>query len=171
VDSLFKLEFALILLLLLVGMVCLFAEFFLFPGLTISGVLGAVCLIAGVILGYRQLGFTGGNVLFLGTLLAAGFIFRAGLRRLSSSDMAVHEAIDSKVNVRQVEVKLGDAGVAISALRPGGTARIAGTRLEVFTRGEFIDSGRSIEVVAVDESKVTVAEAPAGQTVVEASAG
>jgi membrane-bound ClpP family serine protease len=159
VDNFLVLELTLILLLLLVGLVCLFAEFFLFPGLTVTGILGAGCLIAGVILGYGQLGFTGGNALFLGTLLVAGFLFRAGLKRLSSSDMAVHEAIDSRVNVREVEVKPGDAGVAVSALRPGGTARIAGNRMEVFTRGEFLDAGQALEVVAVEESKVTVAAA------------
>ena len=144
----------LIVLILVIGLFCLFAEFFIFPGLTLSGILGGACLVAGVVLGYRTFGYTIGNVIFLSTLVLSGLIFRVGLRKLSSRQFAIHESIDSKVNVRLGEVRVGDLGKSVSALRPGGTAIIGQQRLEVFTRGEFLDAGQPIVVSSVNANRV-----------------
>jgi membrane-bound serine protease (ClpP class) len=43
---------------------------------------------------------------------------------------------------------LGARGVALSDLRPGGFADIAGDRVDVVTRGEYINAGEPIEVIA-----------------------
>ncbi len=147
---------ALILLIIFIGLVCLFTEFFLFPGLTLSGILGGICLLAGVIMGYRNFGYTTGNIIFFSTLALSGAMFWYGAKRMGSKRFAVHESISSKVNVREGAVNTGDTGKAISALRPGGTAMIGDQRLEVFTRGEFLDAGNEIEVIATSESRVIV---------------
>jgi membrane-bound serine protease (ClpP class) len=42
----------------------------------------------------------------------------------------------------------GAVGIAISDLRPGGIAQIAGERVDVVTRGDYIAAGEQIEVVA-----------------------
>lgn len=147
---------ALLLLIILVGLVCLFAEFFIFPGLTVSGILGGICLLAGVIMGYRNFGYTTGNIIFFSTLVVSGGVFWYGVRSLSSKQFAIHEAIDSKVNVREAGLQVGDRGTAVSALRPGGTAQISGQRLEVFTRGEFLDAGQELEIIGLSESRVVV---------------
>jgi len=150
------LTLALLLLIILVGLVCLFAEFFIFPGLTVSGILGGICLLAGVIMGYRNFGYTTGNIIFFSTLVVSGGVFWYGVRSLSSKQFAIHEAIDSKVNVREAGLQVGDRGTAVSALRPGGTAQIGGQRLEVFTRGEFLDAGQELEIIGLSESRVVV---------------
>ena len=160
---------ALILLIILIGLFCLFAEFFLFPGLTLSGILGGICLLAGVIMGYRNYGYTTGNFIFFSTLVLAGGLFWVGIRRLGSRNFAVHETIASKVNVRTGPLVVGDRGKAISALRPGGTAVFGEQRLEVFTRGEFIDAGQPIEVLSLSDSRVIV-RLDAGQVESEGSA-
>jgi membrane-bound serine protease (ClpP class) len=43
---------------------------------------------------------------------------------------------------------LGASGVALSDLRPGGIAEIAGERVDVVTRGDYVVAGEPIEVIA-----------------------
>jgi membrane-bound ClpP family serine protease len=49
-------------------------------------------------------------------------------------------------------------GVAITLLRPSGTAFINGKRVDVVTEGALIDQGASIKVVAVEGMRVVVRE-------------
>lgn len=151
----------LVILLILVGLFCLFTEFFLFPGLTVAGVLGVLCIAVGVYFGYREFGYTTGNVLFLSSLVASLLVFWLGIRRLSSKKFAVHDQIDSKVNVVDTSaISVGTIGEAVSALRPGGTALLNGERLEVFTKGEFLDPGGQVEVIKIESNKIWVKGIP-----------
>lgn len=151
------LTLGILILILLVGLFCLFAEFFLFPGLTLAGILGGLCLLVGVYLAYAEFGYTTGNIVFLSTLVSAGFTFWAGVRRLSGRRYAIHDRIDSRVNVVDGErIRPGDRGKAVSALRPGGTAILHDQRMEVFTKGEFLAAGTPVEVVKVERNKVWV---------------
>lgn len=152
------LTLVLLLLIILIGLICLFAEFFLFPGLTLTGILGGLCLLAGVILGYAHFDFTTGNVVFFSTLVLSGLVFWFGAKRMGSRRFAVHEVVEGRVNVQPGGLKSGDRGLAVSALRPGGTALFAGQRLEVFTRGEFLDSGAPLEIIEIRGSRITVRE-------------
>ena len=63
---------------------------------------------------------------------------------------------------------MGKSGVAVSDLRPGGTAQIGNDQVTVSTRGEVIEAGVPVTVVEVDGSRVivarnTAAAAPAPQ--------
>jgi membrane-bound serine protease (ClpP class) len=51
---------------------------------------------------------------------------------------------------------VGSRGKAISALRPSGTALVAGKRVAVETRGDFLPAGSDIEVIAFEGSRVVV---------------
>ncbi|KHF31238.1 hypothetical protein LR68_00187 [Anoxybacillus sp. BCO1] len=53
---------------------------------------------------------------------------------------------------------IGKCGVAITVLRPAGTALIDDERVDVVTEGEYIERHRPIEVVDVDGLKVVVRE-------------
>ena len=50
----------------------------------------------------------------------------------------------------------GKTGKAITDLRPAGTAMIDDQRVDVVSRGEYIDKGASIRVLAVDGNRVVV---------------
>jgi membrane-bound ClpP family serine protease len=148
----------LIILVLLIGLGCLFAEFFLFPGLTVAGILGALCLLAGVYLGYSTFGATTGHLIFFISLAAASLVFWRGVKRLGSAEYAVLESLDGRVGERESMVNVGDQGQSVSDLRPGGTAMIAGHRMEVFSQGEFIPSQRALRVVRLTDQRVYVVE-------------
>ena len=53
---------------------------------------------------------------------------------------------------------VGARGVALSVLRPSGTALVNGKRLSVVTRGEFIDRGSMVEVIEVEGNRIVVRE-------------
>ncbi|MFT7589601.1 MAG: membrane-bound ClpP family serine protease [Limisphaerales bacterium] len=148
-----------IILIILVGLFCLFTEFFFFPGTTAAGIMGIICLVTGISLGYREFGYSTGNILFISSTIMTGVIFWFGFKSLSSKKYAVHETISSRVNeIEDQSIKAGVKGSAVSALRPGGTALINDNRVEVFTRGEFIDSGTAISVIKLDGNKIMVEE-------------
>jgi membrane-bound ClpP family serine protease len=47
-------------------------------------------------------------------------------------------------------------GTAITDLRPSGTALIGGKRLDVVTRGDYIEKGSEVRVSAVEGSRIVV---------------
>ncbi|MBS1903680.1 MAG: nodulation protein NfeD [Bacteroidetes bacterium] len=51
---------------------------------------------------------------------------------------------------------LGRFGLAITPLRPSGTAMIDGKHVDVVTTGEFVPAGSSVEVVQIAASKIVV---------------
>lgn len=55
---------------------------------------------------------------------------------------------------------IGKSGVALSELRPIGTAEFDDERVDVTTDGEYIDKGTPVKVVRADNMKVVVRAAP-----------
>lgn len=55
---------------------------------------------------------------------------------------------------------IGRTGVALSELRPIGTAEFDDERVDVSTDGEYIDKGTPVKVVRADNMKVVVRAVP-----------
>jgi len=53
---------------------------------------------------------------------------------------------------------LGKEGVALSDLRPAGIGLFDDDRIDVITRGDYIEKGKRIKVIAEEGSKVVVKE-------------
>jgi membrane-bound serine protease (ClpP class) len=51
---------------------------------------------------------------------------------------------------------VGQSGEAITPLRPSGTARIGGKRVDVTAVGDFLEQGVNVVVVAADGMRVAV---------------
>lgn len=145
--------------LLLVGAILLLAETVL-PGL-VAGVLGVLCLIAGVAAGYQEFGATIGNWILLGTLagLAVGFVMwvkyfpESRFGRVYTSRGVVGE-----IGTERPEL-VGQSGVTHTALRPAGVAVIGGHRVDVVTEGSMVERGETVRVVAVEGMRVVVRKA------------
>jgi membrane-bound serine protease (ClpP class) len=54
------------------------------------------------------------------------------------------------------EIRVGDLGVASSILRPTGNAHFGDTLLDVVTRGEFVEPGSKLKVLAVEGARIVV---------------
>jgi len=146
----------LIIILLILGGVLMFLETLL-PGL-IAGVVGFLCLAAAVFLGYRDFGFSGGNIvagvvvvgLVAGTLCWLKFFPDSRVARRFVSHGAVGE-----LGVEKPEL-LNGTGKALTQLRPSGIATINGQRVDVVTEGGLIERGTAVKVVAVEGSRIVV---------------
>ena len=53
-------------------------------------------------------------------------------------------------------VSVGDLGSAAGPLRPGGKISIDDYTVDVVTEGDFVESGRSVKVIAKQGTKVVV---------------
>jgi membrane-bound serine protease (ClpP class) len=142
--------------LLVIGGLLLLAETVL-PGM-IAGIAGFLCVIGGVIAGYKELGTPTGHYILLGTtlVLAAGTVtwFRvfpnSRFARVFISQHAV-----GNLGVEDLTL-LHQTGTALSHLRPSGMALINGHRVDVVTEGGMIERGAPVKVVAIEGMRVVV---------------
>lgn len=134
----------------------------------ILGSLGAVSLVAAVVLGFR-LSPTMGWVSLAGILLLSilGVIFwfiffprsTAGKRLTLTTDGA-----DFKIDLPQYAALQDQKGVTRSALRPSGTAEFEGRRHDVTAEhGLWIDINTPVRVTRVSGSRIEVAPIEAQQ--------
>ena len=149
---------ALIITLLILGAILMFLETVL-PGM-VTGIIGLLCLVAAVILGYRDFELQTGNLILAGVAVELALGLFVWLKFFPESRLA--KRFISKGAVGELGVEnpglLNCTGVTITRLRPSGTAFINGNRVDVVTEGGMIDQGESIKVVAVEGARVVVRE-------------
>ena len=142
--------------LLVIGAILLFLETLL-PGL-IAGILGFICLSAAVVLGYRDFGFQTGTLLLGGVLVGVTIGTWCWLKFFPDSRLArrfISHAAVGELGVDKPELLHGK-GVALTQLRPSGTANINGQRVDVVTEGGLIQRGVEVKVVAVEGTRIVV---------------
>jgi membrane-bound serine protease (ClpP class) len=147
-------------LLFLLGLALLGIEVFL-PGFGIFGIGGIVSLLASFFL---VLGGTATAVIWLAvSIIAAALFFVLLLRHLPSSRLW-SSLILKNTSSRQAgfsagpdyEERLGQEGVAMTPLRPGGVVEIGGEKFDVLTQGEFVQPGQLVAIVKVEGNKIFV---------------
>jgi membrane-bound serine protease (ClpP class) len=147
---------ATIITLMLVGAVLLALETLL-PGL-IAGTVGLGCLVVAIYLAYAHHGVPTGNIvlgittggLVLGTLAWLRWFPDSRLARRFVSAGQVGEIGTNRPELLERE------GMALTNLRPCGTALIDGRRVDVVTEGQMVEKGTSVRVVAVEGLRVVV---------------
>lgn len=149
---------ALIFALFVVGFLLVAAEVFL-PGL-ILGILGFICLIASVVLVFVHYGTSAGlaAAFAVGVLGVAGFVLWLfvfprtflGRRLMLRTEQETARPSGDRRDL------IGETGEALTPLRPSGTARIGGRRVDVTAVGEFLESGAAVVVVAADGLRIAV---------------
>jgi membrane-bound serine protease (ClpP class) len=148
--------------LFLAGIVLLILETHVFPGHGLAALSGLVLIFLGMFfaLGGAQAGalYSAGAAL-LATLgfLAAFFVYlpRSPIWKRLGQPMRQSAAAGYVASQNYVEY-VGQTGIAVTPLRPSGTAEVDGSRLSVVTEGEFIPSGTPIQVVAAQGGRIVV---------------
>lgn len=147
-------------LLLLFGLLFVAAEVIFIPGTTVVGFVGFALLVAGIWLGYRDLGTPAGHFALAGVVLLAGLIVYVGLRPKNLARVALTSVNDASVHdARRPDVAPGTVGRTLSALRPAGTALFGTERREVVTRGEYVATGSEVRVLGIEHNRIVVAPA------------
>ena len=162
-------------LLFLLGVAMLLVEIFIIPGFGFVGIVGIALIFLSLFLGmvehypgmpYPSMNSVQSAVVSLGASLAV--TFTAGLvlaRFLPKMPLLHHLVLGSAVSASQgyqtggqAKSFVGIEGVADSRLRPGGIGVFGNRRLDVVTRGEYLEKGTPIRVVEAHGSRMIVEE-------------
>jgi membrane-bound serine protease (ClpP class) len=155
-------------LLLGVGLIALGVEVFLLPGFGVAGVLGIILIAASMLLALIGSAPSGADVLQAAAVLGAALVVTVAvvfgwLRHLPNSPrwsglFLSHrsQASEGFISAPQRAELVGRAGVALTDLRPSGTAVFDDERLDVVTEGEFVKSGSSVTVLRSDGYRLVV---------------
>lgn len=141
--------------LILVGLVLIFAEILLIPGVGIAGVLGLLSMGGSCFYAFHELGTTAGAIVtgVNAVLIAALTIWV--LRAKTWKRMSLETNIDSKA-VEGVSLSLGDKGKTVTRLAPMGSARFGNYIVEVKALEGMLDPETPVEVVLIEDNRIYV---------------
>ncbi len=150
--------------LVLVGFFLLLAEIF-FVSMGMFGLLSAAALVAADWIAYEQVSPTymwiliGAEIVFVPLLVKGAF---AVLPKLPFGRGMILAAAPQETQsaVEHADHLLGAEGVAVSDLRPSGTARFGEDRRTVVSEMGVVEAGTPIVVVAVEGYRVVVRPRP-----------
>jgi membrane-bound serine protease (ClpP class) len=147
---------SLIVVLFVAGFLLIAAEVFV-PGL-IVGTLGFLCLAASVGLVFYHYGTMAGSIaaLVIGTLSIGGLIVWLNVFPRTFIGRRIVLSRKQPPAPPREDNLVGQTGVAVTALRPSGTARIEGKRVDVTAVGDFLEEGAVVTVVSADGFRVAV---------------
>lgn len=142
--------------LIIIGLLLMFAEILIIPGVGIAGILGVAAMAGSCVYAFLEIGQTAGVIVTAVNAVLLVVITIWVLRAKTWERLALATNIESKAIVPEAEVVPGTVGVTVTRLAPMGTARFGDLRLEVTAREGIIDPGVEVEVVEVDGIKVYV---------------
>lgn len=147
------------------GLLLVGAEIFL-PG-GVMGAVGAMALVAAAVMGFAAFPAYGpyitiGIVILVGVVIVAWIkLFpKSSVGRMMSVNTNLHDARGDQTGLSEL---VGKQGEALSALLPGGFARIDGKRVDVITEGRMLRKGTRLRVTQVAGNRVVVTEVPREQ--------
>lgn len=159
------------------GILAIYLEIFV-PAGGLIGLAGAGMIVAGVALGYVYHDPVDGTIVLFTALVVTPTAVVLGLKAfphtpmgkrmilgmpLGSGDTAEENnrsagPTNEPAGIRMEHPPLskGDAGEAVTVLRPSGTGKFGKRKLSVVTSGEYIERGAKIRVTRVEGNRVVV---------------
>lgn len=149
---------------LLLGVIAFVLEALVFTGFGVAGIVGIILVGWGVLL--LAVDVTQVTAALVLALIATIVIFVLGLRLMSRYNMWNKLTLQNKQDSKEgyvapapeLSLFAGKEGIALTPLRPAGSADIEGHRLDVVTEGEFVGTGKRVKVIKVEGTRVVVKE-------------
>ena len=158
--------------LFILGIILLALEIFVIPGFGIAGISGILLILASIFLALL------GNFKFVGASEISSAIIRLAAsivgaivlvfilaKFLPKSSAFSRLILNEEENAEKGFISnpiaselLGLEGIALTTLRPAGTADFNGRRVDVVTESSYIENGKKIKVMKVEGHKVIVRE-------------
>jgi len=143
----------------LAGVVVIIAEIIIPSGGILSivalGVFGYSLFIV-----FNEISMTIGFAFVAADLILIPVLVIVGLKLLARSPATLRKTLSRKEGVSsqssELESYVGTQGNAVTDLRPAGIAVINGKRVDVVTRGEYLDKDSAIIVTAVTGNQIIV---------------
>lgn len=146
-----------IIVLILVGLVLIFAEILLIPGVGIAGILGLLSMGGSCFYAFHELGTTTGIIVTaVNAVLIVGLTIWV-LRAKTWKKFTLNTNIDSKAfSLEGAKIAIGDRGKTITRLAPMGTVRFGEDTYEAKALEGMIDPGTEVEIVLIEDNKIYV---------------
>ena len=145
--------------LFIAGLILLVVELLITPGFGVAGIGGLALLGASVYFTFGDESLRIGA--YAVVVLAAGLIliFRLAPRSRLARGLVLETAIaETGTDASHLSPLLNQQGVALTDLRPAGTAELNGHKVDVVTQGGFVAQGSAIQVIQVQGNRVVVEE-------------
>jgi membrane-bound serine protease (ClpP class) len=148
-------------LLLILGLGLIVAEVF-FPSFGILAVLATAAIVGSLVMAFQESNAAGVRFL-IATVVLVPVVIVLGFKLFPRSPfgkrmVAGGLSFASQASLDQRDLALvGQDGTIEADCRPAGMARLDGRRVDVVTRGEWIESGARVRVVEVQGNRVVVA--------------
>jgi len=150
-------EIITIILLILLGIILLFVEFALIPGVTIAGVGAVIAFGYGIFLAYSNFGIAGGIITALIIVILSPILIIRFFKGKAAKKLTLETNINSKVDlINHDKIKIGGTGITLSRLAPVGKASIEGEVVEARSIGPLIDPNCPIEIVKIVNNQIIV---------------
>ena len=144
---------------LVLGFILLLIELFT-PTFGIVGLSGIISIITGCYLAVTLHSVIAGIILSSVSLIiiaAAIKLFpKTGIAKNLRLGVSQNNAEGYRSSDENLKYLLGKEGIAVTTLRPSGTALIEGKKADVIPEGVFITEGSKIKVTLVEGSRVVV---------------
>lgn len=159
-------------LLFLIGLSLIAVEIFVIPGFGFAGITGIVLVMLSLFLSlvggmpYYDFSFISVAIIQLTAALLGALILIFILAKYLPKSKTFHRLVldDAEsstkgfVTYTKFDHLLDKEGIALTTLRPAGTAEIAGQRVDVVTDSEYVEKGAKIKVIKVEGIRVVVKE-------------
>ena len=144
---------------LFIGIALLVVEIFL-PGFGVPGISGLILEGVSIYFTATRHGANAALILTAVVLVIISIAIFLSLRsatkgRLSKSALVLNDT-EQTVKEELPLLQTGAEGVAMTVLRPSGTAVFGEQRLDVMTEGDFVQPGQAVRVVRTEGSKIIV---------------
>jgi membrane-bound ClpP family serine protease len=142
------------------GLILLIFEMF-HPGFGAPGITGLILLIVGVVVSAQT--WMERLILIVIILAILGialtFVLRSASKGYLSRKLVLSHSSKKESGysgTEDLEYFLGKEGLAVTVLRPAGTANFDGVKLDVVTEGEFVPKDAKIKVIKVEGRRIVV---------------
>lgn len=142
--------------LILVGLVLIFVEILLIPGVGIAGILGLLSMGGSCYYAFSQMGQTVGIIVTAVNAVLIVALTVWVLRAKTWKRMTLDTNIDSKAVSADGVLSLGERGRTQTRLAPMGMVRFDDDVVEVKALEGMIDPGVDVEIVMIEDNKVYV---------------
>lgn len=141
--------------LILVGLVLIFAEILLVPGVGVAGILGLLSMGGSCFYAFYEFGNVTGYIVTAVNVVLLVALSIWVLRAKTWKRMSLETSIDSKA-VETSVLAVGDRGKTLTRLAPMGSARFGDFVVEVKAVEGMLDPNIEVEVVLIEDNRIYV---------------
>ena len=146
--------------LIIAGLILFIIEVFLLPGISIAGIISAVCLLYANYYAFDTMGTLPGCITLAISAIGIIAITIWFMRSKTVDKLSLKKTIDYKPEpLKGLNLKAGDEGIALTRLALIGNAEFNGNIIEVRSTGDFIDEKSRIRVNRIRNGIVLVEKA------------